>query len=181
MTELLRRALALVPEDVRNDVGASAADVREQLEQDEWDFALDLLGDFGGVAWQTPEYWALLTAAAKELHLPFAWFEWRGHEARQGLFRADLRLAPARRSPIPAEGVLRPLWLAGDGGGVARLWVESMPELPVGGRAVVRLLPLSPDRWRQLAPGDVLTMHEGRPVTGTATVIEYVGVGRTRP
>lgn len=181
MTELLRRALALVPEGVRNDVGASAADVREYLEQDEWDFALDLLGDFGGVAWQTPEYWALLTAAAAELHLPTEWFEWRGAEARQGLVRVDLQLASTRRSPIPARGVLRPLWLAGDGGGVARMWVESKPELRAGDRATVRLLPLSPDLWRQLGPGDVITMHEGRPVAGTAVVIECPGVGRTRP
>jgi hypothetical protein len=41
-----------------------------------------------------------------------------------------------------------------------------------GGRAVVRLAPLGPQRWRSLAAGDVITMPEQRPVAGTATVVE---------
>ncbi|ANZ13906.1 hypothetical protein ACH4YO_32160 [Streptomyces noursei] len=36
----------------------------------------------------------------------------------------------------------------------------------------LRLAPLSPEQWRHLKPGDVITMHEGRPAVGTATVIE---------
>jgi hypothetical protein len=180
MTELLCRAVALVPADVRSDSGASAADVREYLDQDEWEFALDLLGDFGGIAWQTSEYWKLLAAAAQELYLPSKWFHWREAETRQGLIRADLQLVPGTRNPIPAQGVLRPLWHVGDGHRVAALWIESKPELEPGGRAMVRLLALSPEGWQHLVPGDVITMHEGQPVAGVATVIEYAGVGETR-
>jgi hypothetical protein len=60
------------------------------------------------------------------------------------------------------------------------MWIESKPELEAGGRAVVRLAALSPEGWRHLVPGDVITMHEGQPVAGTATVIELAGVGETR-
>jgi hypothetical protein len=181
MTELLRQALALVPPDARGDSGATAADVREQLDQDEWNFALDLLSDFDGIAWQTPEYWRLLEAAAKELHLPHKWFTWRAGETEQGLvIRADLRLVPSTRNPIPAEGVLRPLWNVSGEFRVAMMWVESKPELEAGGRATIRLRALTPESWRHLLPGDVITMHEGRPVAGTATVIELAGVGETR-
>ncbi|MDX8143686.1 hypothetical protein SK854_16285 [Lentzea sp. BCCO 10_0061] len=181
MTELLRRAVALVPGDARSDSGASAADVREYLEQDEWEFALDLLGDFGGIAWQTSVYWKLLAAAAQELYLPSQWFHWREAETRLGLIRADLQLVPSTRNPIPAQGVLRPLWHVGGGDyRVAITWIESKPELEAGGRAIVRLAALSPEGWRHLVPGDVITMHEGQPVAGTATVIEYASVGETR-
>lgn len=181
MTELLRRAVALVPGDARSDAGASAADVREYLEHDEWEFALDLLGDFDGIAWQTSAYWKLLAAAAEELYLPSKWFHWREAETRLGLIRADLQLVPSTRNPIPAQGVLRPLWHVGGGDyRVARMWIESKPELEAGGRAIVRLAALSPEGWRHLVPGDVITMHEGQPVAGTATVIEYAGVGETR-
>ncbi|GLZ13804.1 hypothetical protein Acsp04_40390 [Actinomadura sp. NBRC 104425] len=55
---------------------------------------------------------------------------------------------------------------------VARLWVERASELPPGARGSVRLAPLSPTRWRRLAPGDVITMHERKPVAGTATIIQ---------
>ncbi|UJB45921.1 hypothetical protein [Streptomyces sp. A1-5] len=55
---------------------------------------------------------------------------------------------------------------------IARLWVECVQELGPGETADVRLAPLSPEQWRQLKPGDVMTMHEGRPAVGTATVIE---------
>ena len=183
MTELLRRALGLVPDDARSDAGCSAADVREYLDQVEWEFALDLLGDFDGLAWQTPEYWKLLAAAAEEMYLPSAWFHWREAETRLGLVRVDLQLVPgARKAPIPGAGVLRPLWDVGGGDlRVARMWVESKPELEPGGRAVVRLLARSPEAWRHLAVGDEITMHEAPPVAGRATVIEYVGVGETRP
>ncbi|MGW6936361.1 hypothetical protein ACWGE0_40310 [Lentzea sp. NPDC054927] len=182
MTDLLRRALALVPDDARSDTGASAADVRGYLDQNEWEFALDLLGDFGGIAWQTSEYWFLLAGAAKELYLPFKWFHWRETETRLGLIRVDLQLVPSTRNPIPAEGVLRPLWHVGGGDHrVAVMWIEAKPELEPGGRATVRLAALSPEGWRHLAPGDVITMHEGQPVAGTATVIECAGVGEARP
>ncbi len=53
-------------------------------------------------------------------------------------------------------------------------WVEAQPDLQPGGRAVVRLAPLSPQRWRRLATGDVITMHEQRPAAGIATIVESV-------
>ncbi|MFF7636144.1 hypothetical protein ACFZB9_23795 [Kitasatospora sp. NPDC008050] len=40
--------------------------------------------------------------------------------------------------------------------------------------ATVRPAPLTPEHWRHLAPGDPLTLHEGRPAAGTATVIEFI-------
>jgi hypothetical protein len=55
---------------------------------------------------------------------------------------------------------------------VARIWVESAPEISPGERGPVRLAPLTPANWRHLAPGDVITMHEARPVSGTAKITE---------
>ena len=57
---------------------------------------------------------------------------------------------------------------------IAFLWVESGPELPAGGRAPVRLLPLTPENWSHVAPGDVITMHERQPVAGTATITQVL-------
>ncbi|WP_112262668.1 hypothetical protein [Lentzea terrae] len=182
MTELLRRAAALVPADARSSSGCTAEDVLTCLADDEWEFALEVLGDFDGIGWQTAEYWQLLAAAAAELYLPSKWFHWREAETRLGLLRVDLQLVPSTRKPIPAAGVLRPLWDVGGGDlRVAGMWLESTSELEAGGRATVRLLAMSPAAWRHLAPGDVITMHEGQPVAGTATVIEYWGVGEARP
>lgn len=180
MTDLLRRAAALVPEYARSDSGATVADVLAYLDEDEREFALDLLGDFGGIAWQTSQYWHLLVDAAKELYLPHKWFAWREAETRQGLIRVDLQLVPSTRNPIPAQGVLRPLWKVDGEFWVAKMWIESKPELEAGGRAIVRLLALTPEGWDHLVPGDVITMHEGQPVAGTATVIELARVGETR-
>ncbi|WP_239153299.1 hypothetical protein [Virgisporangium aliadipatigenens] len=112
-----------------------------------------------------------------------AWCHWGRGESVHGVFRAELRLhAPAdggRRVPVPGRGVLRPLWHlggrtpAGDPDLlVARVWVESAPELPPGSTGSVRLSPLSPMLWRHLRPGMTITMHEGRPAVATATVIE---------
>ncbi|WP_392667750.1 hypothetical protein [Streptomyces sp. LN785] len=50
--------------------------------------------------------------------------------------------------------------------------MEHRPLLEPGGSATVRLAPLAPEHWSHLAPGDVITMYEGRPVAGTATLIE---------
>ncbi|MFJ9696943.1 hypothetical protein [Kitasatospora sp. NPDC101183] len=36
------------------------------------------------------------------------------------------------------------------------------------------LAPLRPERWRHLRPGDVIAMHEGRPVVGLAEVVEVL-------
>lgn len=73
---------------------------------------------------------------------------------------------------------MRPMWDIGHrtatGGAaldIARLWVEFSPLLEPGGRSSVRLAPLDPSRWTHLRPGQVITMHEDRPVAGTAVVL----------
>lgn len=57
---------------------------------------------------------------------------------------------------------------------IAALWVETATALPPGGHGTVRLLPLAPERWRHLVPGDRITMHEARPVAGTATIVQVL-------
>ncbi|WP_410564238.1 hypothetical protein [Amycolatopsis sp. cmx-4-61] len=183
--EILRRAAGLVPDDARSDAGLAAVDVHECLRDDDWEAALDVLVDFDGVQWQTVEYWELLEEAARQMYLErkAAWCRWRGWETRHGIIRADLRLvapeAGGRRTPVPGEGRLLPMWaLGGSASGgpadlhVARLWVESAPALDPGGRGSVRLVPLVPASWRHLAPGDSIIMHERSPIAGTATIVE---------
>lgn len=183
--DLLRRAADLIPAAARSDAGLGADDVRDYLGQDEWEVALAVLDDFDGVQWQTVRYWDLLIAAAQQLWLEsdVAWFHWRRSETLHGLIRADLRLVPpeegGRRLPVPNDGELRPLWSIGrttaeghDDLSVAAIRVESAPEIPPGGSGHIRLLPLTPLHWRHLEPGDVITMHEGRPVRGTATITQ---------
>ncbi|WP_433257549.1 hypothetical protein ACQPYK_20825 [Streptosporangium sp. CA-135522] len=184
--ELLRRAADLVPADVRSDAGLSAEDVRDYLGHDEWEIALGVLQDLGGIQWQPIAYWNLLADAAQRMWLSrdAAWCRWRGAETRNGIIRADLRLATrearGRRLPVPGAGQLRPLWAIGcpdlpDGLAdlhVGRIWVESAPEIPPGGQGPIRLLPLTPANWRHLRPGDVITMHEQQPAAGTATLTE---------
>jgi hypothetical protein len=58
---------------------------------------------------------------------------------------------------------------------IAALWVEFTPFMEPGGQATVRLAPLSPSKWQQLRPGQVITMHEDRTVAGTAVVLEVRG------
>lgn len=55
---------------------------------------------------------------------------------------------------------------------VAVIWVESATEVRPGEQGTIRLAPLTPANWRCLAPGDVITMHERQPVSGTATITE---------
>ena len=52
--------------------------------------------------------------------------------------------------------------------------MEFAEELGPGETADVRLAPLQPEQWRHLKCSDVITMHEARPVAGTATIIEVV-------
>ncbi|MCR6484293.1 hypothetical protein M8542_15835 [Amycolatopsis sp. OK19-0408] len=179
-TELLRRATDLIPDDARSDAGLTAADVHDYLREDEWEVALSILEDFDGIEWQTVEYWNLLAEAANQMFLArrTAWCQWRGWETRHGIIRADLQLvapeAGGRLLPIPGEGVLRPMWAFGGPGvlHIAKIWVESAPEIEPGGRGSVRLAPLTPPNWRHLTPGDSITMHERPPVAGTATIVE---------
>ncbi|UBU08405.1 hypothetical protein [Nonomuraea gerenzanensis] len=187
IAELLRRAAELVPADARSDAGLSMEDVRECLSHDEWEMALGVLQDFDGIEWQSVEYWNLLADAARQMWLTrdAAWCHWRGSETHSGiLIRAGLQLttpeAGGRRRSVPGAGQLRPMWAIGcpqlsPGLAdlyVARIWVESASEIPPGGRGPIRLLLLTPSNWRHLAVGDVITMHEQQPISGTATITE---------
>jgi hypothetical protein len=183
--ELLRRAADLVPPRARSDAGLCADDVRDYLREGEWEVALGILEDFYGIQWQTFEFWDLLADAAQQMLLrsDASWCQWRSGETLHGIIRAGLQLvAPddgGRHTPVPGTGQLRPMWAInqpspdrGTGLHVARIWVEFAPEISPGGRGPVRLAPLTPANWRHLAPGDVITMHEGQPVSGTATITE---------
>lgn len=55
---------------------------------------------------------------------------------------------------------------------IAALWVEGLPVLEPGGRATIRLVPLTPSHWTDVQPGRRITMHEDRSVAGTAVVLE---------
>jgi hypothetical protein len=183
--EPLRRAADLVPPRAKGDAGLCADEVRVYLRQHEWEVTLSILQDFDGVQWQTVEFWDLLAAAAQQMSLTgdAAWCEWRRGETLHGIMRADLQLvAPGdggRRTPVPGAGQLRPMWAIGhpslESGAdlhVARIWVESAREISPGGRGSIRLSPLTPANWAHLVPGDVITMHERQPVSGTATITE---------
>ncbi len=185
VSELLRRAADLVPPGASSNAGLSADDVRDYLREHEWDVALGILQDFDGIQWQTVEFWELLADAAQQMFLrsDAAWCQWRGGETLHGIIRADLQLvAPSdggRRTPVPGTGQLRPMWglchpspESGADLHVAIIWVESAPDISPGGRGAIRLAPLTPANWRHLTPGDVITMHERRPASGTATITE---------
>jgi hypothetical protein len=172
--ELLRAAASALP-------GASE-ELGNYLAHDEWELALDVLLDLGDEGPATTIFWQLLEAAAHRMRLArtAAWCAWRRREVLHGVIRAELRLVPgARRTAIPGDGRLRPLWdigLVTPAGApdlaVALIWVEYAPELPPGGHSPIRLAPLTAVRWYHLRPGDPITMHEHRPVAGTAVITE---------
>lgn len=184
--ELLYRAACQVPVVVTGEAGTTVVDANEYLDHDEWEVALDILVELGDAYRSEVAFWDLLAEAARVMWFSRTerWCHWRRFEVVHGVVRAEVQLvgsdvAGGRRVPILGDGRFRPLWDIGDvtGAGepdlyVARLWVEAQPDLQPGGSAVVRLAPLSPQRWRRLVPGDVITMHEQRPVAGTATIIE---------
>ncbi|KAB1160903.1 hypothetical protein F6X68_07080 [Micromonospora sp. AMSO12t] len=186
--ELLRRAARHVPAVAPGAAGTTVADANEYLDHDEWEVALGILVELGDAYRSETAFWDLLAEAARMMWQSRTerWCHWRRFEVVHGVIRADLQLvdpdvAGGRRTPIPGDGRLRPLWDIGDvtAAGdpdlyVARLWVEAQPDLQPGGRAVVRLAPLSPQRWRRLVPGDVITMHEQMPVVGIASIVESV-------
>ncbi|HEX8865959.1 MAG TPA: hypothetical protein VF821_09925 [Lentzea sp.] len=171
--EVLCLALAQVPPGARSDAELTRVDVEEYLDHAEWELALDVLGDFEGITWQTPRYWDLLAGAAVQMDLDPAWFDWRRGESIHGLLRAELRLDEAAEA-VPATGT-RPVWdLSGGERKVAAMWVESKPVLEPGGRATVRLRPLMPSAWTHLVRGDRITyLQSGGPV-GTARIVEKV-------
>ncbi|MFF9584595.1 hypothetical protein [Streptomyces achromogenes] len=182
---LLRRATGLLPEDARAGNGVTIDDLRDCQRHQEWELVLDLLLEIADEHPVPRGFWSLLVDAARRMGLESRadWCEWRAWETRHGILRAGLTLLSAgkggRRTAFCGQGQLRPLWDIGnrapDGGqavNVARLWVEGAPGLAPGESATVRLAPLGPGQWRHLRPGDVITMHEGRPVVGTAVIIE---------
>ncbi|WP_030291024.1 hypothetical protein [Streptomyces katrae] len=182
---MLEAASLLVPEGVATEDDVTVSEVWEYLAHDEWEVALDLLEGLGG-AWSAPPgFWDDLERAADMMGFERSreWCRWRGAEARLGVIRADLVLRPAgetfRRTPIPGAGVLRPMWDIGnrrDDGAreldIARLWVEFAGDLAPGARAPVRLLPLTAERWRHLAPGARITLYETAVAGGTAEILE---------
>ncbi|GAA4831953.1 hypothetical protein [Kitasatospora terrestris] len=184
---LLEAACLLVPAATATENDLTVDDVWEHLAHDDWETALGLLESLGDARPLPLDFWADLAGAAEQLRLErsAAWCRWRWNETRRGVIRAGLTLEPAaenrRRTPFAGAGALRPLWDIGhrapDGGpafDVAALWVEHTPFLAPGEHATVRLAPLDPARWRHLRPGHRITMHEGRPVGGTATVLEVL-------
>jgi hypothetical protein len=182
---ILEAASLLVPEDIAGEDDITASDVWDHLAHDEWDVALHVLEELS-TGWNPPAgFWEELACAAGMLRFERSrdWCRWRGAEARVGVIRAELALRPAgatfRHTPIPGAGVLRPMWDIGNRGDdgtsewdIAVLWVEFASGLPPGGAAPVRLLPLSPVRWRHLAPGDRITLYECAVAGGTATILE---------
>ncbi|MEV7216520.1 hypothetical protein AB0O31_25945 [Kitasatospora cineracea] len=184
--ELLEGAGLLAPGAAAGPDDPTVLEVWDLLAHDGWETVLTLLEEPGTNPPIPPEGWAALAAAAEQLHLAHsaAWCHWRHCEARNDLVvRAELELPPLGEGPrgtaFAGAGVMRPLWDIGDrtpdGGpnlAVAALWAEHTPTLGPGERATVRLGPLTPARWRDLRPGRRITMHEGSPVVGTATVLE---------
>jgi hypothetical protein len=163
----------------------AVGDVREYLDHNEWEIALDILVELGEDFATTTPWWDLLIDAAQQMRLgrTTAWCQWRRSETSHGIIRADLQLLATaeggRGTPIPGDGKLRPLWDLGHltpagerDFRIAFIWVEYAPELAPGTTGPVRLLPLDPAPWQQLRPGDAITMHERRPVTGTATILQ---------
>ncbi|MDI6100756.1 hypothetical protein QLQ12_19275 [Actinoplanes sp. NEAU-A12] len=181
-----RQAAAMVPRWATSEAGATVADAVEYLDHNEYGIALDILTELGDAYAAETSFWNLLAAAAAEmnLHRTKAWCHWRAAETLHGIIRADLQLLSpaqpgARKTPIPGDGILRPLWNIGiimpEGHPdlrVARIWVERAPELEPGACGPIRLAPLSPEGWRHLRPGDQITMHEQAPPAGTATITQ---------
>ncbi|MEU8890197.1 hypothetical protein [Streptomyces sp. NPDC048442] len=197
---LLRRAADLLPDEAVSAGGVTVGDVHEEIGCREWELALYLLielGDSPAVPGPGPgpgpgpvpvpvAFWEILAEAARQMMLDRSsrWCRWRARETEHGIFRATLTLLTpeeggTRRSAFAGDGRLVPVWDIGlrTAGGerstsIARLWVESAESLGPGETGEVRLAPLTPAHWTHLARGDVITMHEGRPVVGTATVTE---------
>ncbi|MFE2626392.1 hypothetical protein ACFXDP_00340 [Streptomyces sp. NPDC059374] len=194
VTELLESASLLVPQEVATENDFSVEDIWDYLVHDEWQIALNLLEELGGGIPLPLAFWEQLAEAATQLGLERsrAWCHWRCSEIMNGMIRADLTLRPAhetrRTTPISGHGVLRPMWDIGHlsptghtSVSIAGLWVEDMPLLHPGGRATVRLVPLTPAHWTHVQPGQLITMHEDRTVAGTAVVLEARPPSRTTP
>jgi hypothetical protein len=57
--------------------------------------------------------------------------------------------------------------------------VEFASELEPGQQGSVRLAPSDPPRWRHLAPGDLITMHEIALPIGIAEIISVLPPARS--
>ncbi len=185
VSELLEAASLLVPEELATENDITVNDVWDYLAHDEWEVALELLEHLGNVRPLPLSFWQALATAAEQLRLDrsAAWCHWRCYETQHGIIRADLSLRPAekarRQTPFSGAGVLRPMWNIGRRTPtgdpdfyIAGLWAEFAPIMEPGGRATVRLAPLSPSNWQHLQPGQVITMHEDRTVAGTAVILD---------
>jgi hypothetical protein len=167
---VLRLAAAEVPPDVRTAAGLTRADVEALVAGVEWKQALDALGDFEGIGWQTVRYWDLLAEAAVQIESDPAWFHWRRGEALHGIIRAELTLF-ASAEAVPQRGK-RPVWVLGEGERrVAAMWIEQ-PALEPGQTAVVRLKPLMPSEWCRLSRGDEITYQQYGEDQGSAKIVE---------
>ncbi len=194
VSELLKSASLLVPEETATENDITVRDVWDYLVNDEWEIALGLLEELADAPSPPLAFWEKLAAAAEQLRLErsAAWCHWRCSEIRNGVFRAYLTLRPAaearRTTPISGTGVLRPMWDIGHlsptgerAVSIASLWVENTPVLEPGGRATVRLVPLTPSHWTHVRPGRRITMHEDRTVAGTAVVLEVHPPAAAKP
>ncbi|MFD3467199.1 hypothetical protein ACFWWM_12655 [Streptomyces sp. NPDC058682] len=184
---LLRQAVDLLPEDAVAENGRTVGDVREDVRRQEWEMVLGVLEEIGDVHPVSVDFWELLAEAARQMMLDRShrWCQWRGWEVQHGTVRATLSLMDpqegGRRTAFSGDGRLRPMWDIGnrttDGErelNIARLWVEYEQQLGPGETADVRLAPLRPEQWRHLKPGDVIFMHEARPVAGIAEITEVL-------
>ncbi|MET8046193.1 hypothetical protein ABZU75_01210 [Streptosporangium sp. NPDC005286] len=176
------------------EVTVSAVHIMECLEDDDWETALILLEDLGDAHPQPPKFWSLLADAARLIWLreDADWYEWRSSEARNGALQAELCLVRTedggRALSVPPGRLLRPVWdidrRTPEGESllsIASLWVEGRDPLKPGECARVRLIPLTPEHWKHLKPGDVITMHEMRPPVGTARITEVMPPVATAP
>ncbi|MEV4470317.1 hypothetical protein [Nonomuraea sp. NPDC049504] len=122
--------------------------------------ALVLLQELGDVQPCPPAFWTLLADVARLLWLEsdVVWYEWRRSEASAGAFLAELSLHDGGRARKAIAG----------------LWVEGRVALEPGRCARVRLVPLTPEYWGHLVPGDVVTMHETRVAAGSARIVQVV-------
>ncbi|MFI5851544.1 hypothetical protein ACIA7R_27555 [Micromonospora chalcea] len=177
--------MAMVPADVVNEAGVTVVDVREYLDHDEWEVALDLLADLD-TGWRPPTaWWDRLIDSAEMMGLSDAaarcrWGRW---ESIHRTVRAELRLpSPAeggRQTPVPGKGILRPLWDIGRRTAAGRPGFARGTHLggvsagvAAGRHRVGPPWPAVPSLWRYLQPGMTISMHEGRPTLGTATITE---------
>lgn len=187
VAELLNAAADLATDGFRTDAGLTIDDIRRDLDLTEWDLALRMLEDVSDEHPQTVRFWQLLAEAAELMRQDqsVAWCRWRAYEATHGMIRADLLLAApeegGRRSAVPGAGVLRPMWDIGHRTNtgkpelaVARIWVEFAPALEPGHSGTVRLAPLTPQLWRHLTPGDLITMYEIAAPIGVAEIISVL-------